>query len=177
MNAPHLHYHRRSDDEAPDQPPPGGMTQEQLDFFTEQTLRAVKKATRRDRRTAIVGFLVLLVGLALALSTSARQADRTREAVVTSGRAVAVEGCNRDFVDRQDFRSLLERLKTASESNKTTTPEQKQQAVVFYDAQLKRFVLPDCRKSAALLTDDPNAQIPIIAPYFPGAPYIPSDSS
>ena len=168
MSEDHLHFHRRAEDECPEKPIPAGLTEEQLDFFTEQTVRAVRKGVRSYRNSALVGFLGLLIGLIFAFSTSANRADSNREAIVKSGRAVAVEGCNRDYTDRKNFRELLERLKTATKDNKTSTLEQKRTAIAFYDAQLKKFTLPDCRTSEHLLTDDPNAEIPVIVPYYPG---------
>lgn len=171
-----IHFHRRQDDDPEAVAPPVGMSIEQLDFFTEQTRRAVRKATRRDRAVNRVAYVILTVGLVLSLFVASREGAKAQEAVVDSGRAVAVEGCNRDFEDRLRFRSLLRRLKSASESAgrlNGSSQERIDRAVAFYDAELKRFTLPDCRKSANLLTSDPEDSIPNIAPYYPGASYLP----
>ena len=171
-----VHFHRRRDDCEETVTPPSGMTVEQLDYFTEQTQRAVKKATRRDRAVSRIAYIVLTVGLMVSLFIASHERAKAQDAVVESGRAVAVEGCNRDFEDRMRFRSLLKRLRAASEQaakEGRTTEEQRQQAVAFYDQELKRFGLPDCRKSQDLLTSNPDKSIPDIAPYYPGASYLP----
>jgi hypothetical protein len=173
-----IHFHRRSDDCPEAVVPPPGMTVEQLDFFTEQTQRAVRKATRRDRAVNRIAYVILTAGLVVSLFVAGREGAKAQDAVVSSGRAVAVEGCNRDFEDRVRFRDLLQRLKAASEAaarQGRTTPEQRDAAVAFYDRELKRFGLPDCRKSANLLTSDPEDSVPNIAPFYPGAAYLPKD--
>lgn len=152
------------------------MTAEQLEFFSEQTRLAVRKYLRRYRAAALVGFMILLVGLAVALSQIGRSSDASRRTVVESGRAVAVEGCNRDYVDRRDFRALLGRLKASSKTSYESgriTRAQYEVAVSFYDGQLKRFKLPDCRLSEKLLTDNPDAKIPMITPFYEGSPFVP----
>ena len=170
-----IHFHRRAEDDVPEVIPPG-MTKEQLDFFTEQTERAVSKRLRSYRRSALAGFLVLAIGIGIALFETQHQADRSRAAVVASGKTVAIEGCNRDYERDVKFRFLLQRLKDSARANKTATAEQKATAVAFYDAQLKRFVLPDCRKSESLLTDDPDQKLPDIAPFYEGGPNAPRGS-
>ena len=161
-----VHFHRRATDAAPDDPPPG-LTEEQLAFFTEQTHRAVRKATRRDRAVNRAAYVVLVLGLIVALAIPGRQATAQRESIVASGRAVAVQGCNRDFVDRQNFRATISRLRDASRENDNA------EAIGFYSAVLSVNPQLDCREAERLLTDDPDAKIPTIQPYFNGAPYAP----
>lgn len=164
-----LHFHRRKDDDPELLPPPQGMTAEQLEFFTEQTKRAVRKATRRDRAVNRVAYVILAIGLVVAIAIPAREQANQREAMVQSGNAVAVEGCNRDFVDRQNFRATIARLRRAARDSKTPNPE----AIAFYTAVLAVNPPLDCRDAQKLLTDDPDARIPTIPPYYPGASYAP----
>lgn len=159
--------HQRSTDHEPsvrDEAHRAGLTEDQLAFFTEQTRRAVIKATRRDRRQSITGFLVLIIGLAIAFYSSSHDASNARHATVISGRAVAVDGCNRDFIDKDDFRGLLIRGLIAVRANPDTTPKQKASAVRFYMNTLRAQHYPNCVQARSLITDDPNKDIVVPEP-------------
>lgn len=160
-----VHFHRREADKL--ETPPPGMTKEQLDYFTLQTHRAVRKATRRDRATNRIAYAILTVGLLVALYIPSHDADKSRRSIVESGTAVAVQACNRDFVDRQNFRATIERLNEAAKKSHNLTGQ------AFYKAVLAVNPPIDCRESEDLLTDDPNAVVPSIPPYYPGADYAP----
>lgn len=184
-----LHFHRREDDPpVPADALPPGMTVEQLDFFTEQTERAVEKGVkegvRQYRNRALQGFAILLAGLMILTflqqqeTSDARAArDAQQKALVQSGRAVSVDGCNRDFVTAQSFRATITRLKEATDSRADQTPEARRTAVAFYQGVLDISPLPDCRKAETVITDNPAAPVRIVRPYFPGAPYAPSPPS
>jgi hypothetical protein len=163
----HIHFHRRAEDEAPAETPPPGMTIEQLHFFTEQTRRAVRKSMRIYTRSALLGFVILLVGVGVALSTAARTGDDARQSIVQSGKAIAVEGCNRDYVDRQNFRVTLEVFAAAAKRQGNQDSIRFWRDVIALNPQL------DCRKAQEILTDDPDATIPVIPPYYSGAAHAP----
>lgn len=180
-----LHFHRRGSD--PPVPPgalPPGMTEEQLDFFTQQTERAVDKGVREGvrqyRNRAVQGFVILLVGLMTLTYFQAHAAedqravrDQQQVALVSSGRAVAVDGCNRDFRTAQSFRATITRLKEATMSRADQNTEATRQAVAFYDGVLEISPLPDCRDAENVITSNPSAPVMNVRPYFPGALYAP----
>lgn len=184
-----IHFHRRAEDEAPSVPAPAGMTEEQLAFFTEQTERATKKGTkegvRRFRRTAVLGYLTLLVGLVFVWGQYQRDiserrviATQQRHTLVESGRAVAVNSCNQRYEDRLQIRGVLiaSRQFVKDQAKRgVITPERRKTSLDFYDERLRQLKLPDCRKDQKLLTDDPATPIPDIPPFYPGAPYAPQE--
>jgi hypothetical protein len=154
------------------------MTDEQLEFFTRQTDLAVRKALRKYSRAALAGFLILMIGVGIAfhnVSTLAskveKNAGESRSALVQSGRAVAVDGCNGRFESQSQFRDTLRRLDRSNAlayKNGTITAEQRRSAKEFYRGALGRAVLPDCRLAAKLLTDNLDEPIPSISPRYPG---------
>lgn len=144
---------------------PGTLTKAQLDYFSEQTERAVRKALRRYVRGAVIGFLVLAVGLGIALHANATTSNHARQAVVNSGRAVTVAGCNRDYRATQRFRGLLTRAQATTavqHKQHKITDQQFADAQNFYRTELAKLPLPDCRKVEVILTDNPDA--PIVIP-------------
>lgn len=149
------------------------MSPEQLDWFTVQTEHAAQKAAHsavlRFRRPAVVGYLLLLLGVLFAIGLGAHESNAGRNQIVESGRAVAVNACNARYEDRVKFRTLLTRLKVAAAASTRSTAEQKEAAIKFYNGQLDSYKLFDCRDAENLLTADPHAKIPHIAPFYPGA--------
>lgn len=172
------HLHRRADDfQATEGTPPAPLTEEQLHWIEQQTIAAAEKAGKYVWKRAIWGFVVFVVALILVAGYNNHQNTVSRDAIVQSGQAVAVDGCNRDYQDRVQFRGLLERLKEASKvsyQSGRTTKDQYDTAVDFYDDQLKKFALPDCRDAENLLTSDPNKDLPVIKPYYQGNPDAPN---
>lgn len=166
------HAHRRADDPAaslPEQAQQAGLTEDQLAFFTEQTRRAVRKSLRSYATPVILTYLALIVGLVIAFHVNAVTAkqgrqyrDKQQTALVDSGRAVSVDGCNRDFRSRDDLRGILIRLRAATTLNKTQTPDQKAAALSFYDKTLAQQTYPNCGAARNIITSDPNA--PIVVP-------------
>lgn len=156
---------------------PTPLNLEQLAFFTAQTERAVKKGVRYYRNRAMVGFVALLIGLGGAFYAQSEdradrraEADGQREAIVTSGRALAVDGCNRDFRDREGLRNVLIAAQVSiptSLERGDITKRQAEFALNFYAEQLRRLPLPDCRDARGLLTADPNEVPAIPTPLFP----------
>jgi hypothetical protein len=171
-NAPLPHIHRRDDDPPAtlaEQATEAGLTEEQLAFFTEQTRRAVSKALRKFALPALSGYVALLVGLVIAFGANANTSEQatqaqhdSRVAIVASGRAVAVDGCNRDFRSTDKFRGLLVRLKVATEVSKTSTPAQKAAGLKFYDTTIADQKYPNCAAARSIITDDPKK--PVVVP-------------
>jgi hypothetical protein len=165
---------------------PPGMTKEQLDYFTEQTVKAVEKGTRNGvrhyRNRAVIGFLILLLGLVAvrwadneraneAVKDRVATANAQRAAIVKSGNVVAVDGCNGRFRDRVEIRSVLQSSKDflAREYKKGNITEARfKESSAFYDERLSGLPLPDCRKAANILTTDPNKVLPVPDPLYPG---------
>ena len=135
-------------------------------FMSGGARRALKHYSRRS----LVGFLVLLVGVALAIHGNSVTNQNARVAIVKSGKALAVDGCNRDFQAIGRQRGLLLRAQAASEKEFQKghmTVQQHALAVKFYSEELSHIPLPDCRKARNILTDDPNAPIRVPTPLHP----------
>jgi hypothetical protein len=177
------HIHRRADDPSDasfDRIPPG-MTADQLEFFTEQTERAVRKGTvagvRHYRNQALVAFVLLLAGFLFNANTNRLQDrdrenlnERARAAIVDSGRAVAVDSCNRAYEERLKIRDVFltsqSIVRARVDAGDSVDPVNDRRALDFYAAQLEAFKLPDCRDTEALLTDDPNKPVPTVEPWY-----------
>lgn len=146
------------------------MTEEQLEFFSAQTEHAVGHALRRYRRAALTGFVILLGGIGFGLHATTREGDNSRNAIVTSTRAVAVDSCNGRYQDREGLRNLLlaaEATIPSSVKKGDITPSQAETAKVFYDRQLAKLRLPDCRRAAKIITSDPGRTVKIPKPLHP----------
>lgn len=135
------------------------MTSEQLEFFTGQTERAVRKALRVYSRRAIIGFIVLFLAFTANVLYSNHVASSGRDAVINSGNIVAVSGCNRDYRSAQAIRGVLIASKDFTKQaikRGSLSPSEAIDRLNFYDTQLAKLPLPDCRQSASVLTDNPN---------------------
>lgn len=142
---------------------PPGMTEEQLNFFTEQNRYAVTKALNRYRTASLAAFLILFVGILLALYVNNDASEKEREAIVRTGRIVSVDSCNARYRDREALRDLFVRLQTAVVQQAKTeglSPDAPQVkfAIQFYKDELKRLPLPDCRRTEQILSSDPDKQ-------------------
>jgi hypothetical protein len=158
------------------------MTGEQLDFFTQQTERTATKAARiavrEYRNRAIVGFIILLFGIIYVQWYNSHTAKEAREAIVQSGRAVALLGCNRDYHTQQALRSVITASKAfavTAEKNGVITEADLAARQDFYDAQLAKIEIPDCRAAKSVVTDDPRDLGPLPEPLYPGHPGEKSD--
>lgn len=150
----------------PFKPAPPGMTEEQLDYFSYQTQRAVRRGLRWYRNGALMAFVVLAIGTAGGYLANNSDNEAARNALTSSGRAVAVDSCNRDF---ETFDKIFRRLIAATEAAHAagrSTQAERDVAVNFYQDELHH--LPDCRKAKALLTDNPNDPIKVPTPRFRG---------
>lgn len=130
---------------------------------------------RQWRRNALLGYIMLLLGLGANSLIDRDRANQGREALAESGSVVSVTGCNRDFQLYQKVRAVFERSLQAIQDQHEqglTTDEQYARAKAFYKDQLTNFALPDCREVANTLTDDPTkaeTKTPPV-PLYPGAP-------
>lgn len=147
------------------------------EFISGGARHALKIYSRR----MLVGFVILLLGVGYAIhisnsdSAAARRAQAdankaTAAAIVASGRAVVVDSCNRDFKSNGRLRGLL--LRAEAEIPKAVkkgrfTPNEAKDALAFYNKELARIPLPDCRKAQNSLTDDPNKPIRQPVPLHP----------
>jgi hypothetical protein len=156
---------------------PPGMTTEQLDYFTEQTVRAVERGTKKGvqhyRNNAIIGFIILALGIGYIQWDHSNHTKESREAIVKSGRAVALLGCNRDYNTQNALRGVLtaskEFARTAARRGNITGADL-QERLAFYDRQLERIEVPDCRTARSVVTDDPRDVGELPAPLYPGHP-------
>ena len=146
------------------------MSQEQLTQIGRETERAANKVLRAYSKRALVGFVILALAVGGAFKANADSSDDSREAIVTSGRVVAVDGCNRDFKSIGKLRLLLFNARDTSRSSPDLSPRQKAESEKFYAEQLASIKLPDCREAEAVLTSDPNKPLEIPEPLYPGGP-------
>lgn len=156
---------------------PTPLTQEQLAFLTEQTQRAATKASRAALRRYVRGATVAFTVMALAIGGSfyaqGTDSSQGRTAIVQSGRAVAVDGCNRDFKATERFRNLLLRGQAAQKRARADgdiTQRQYELGREFYKRELRRTPLPDCRDALRILTDDPNVEVRVPPPLYSSPP-------
>ena len=112
-------------------------------------------------RGSVTGYLILFAGLLGSVWYTANESHNSNKAIVRSGSAVEVDGCNRDFT------SMTVQLDTIR-SRRTnlillTKPEDKgagyRQALRNLsnnESQLEAAI-PDCRDAAKVVTDDPSS--------------------
>lgn len=160
---------------------PQPLTEEQLKWVAEQTERAAAKAAhqaaldagRNERRHNRWAFLILLIGILVVFHLGNRASEGERQAIVDSGKAVAIDGCNRDYTEdvriRDVFLTSQSVIQRRIDSGQSPNPKADKQAVAFYDEQLKTFKLPDCRKAESLLTSDPDRFVPEVEPFWQGS--------
>lgn len=153
------------------------MTAEQLEWFSEESQRLSSKVLRIYSRRAALGFAILLIGFFYNACNNARQwdriandADSSRNAIIASGNIVAVEGCNRDFNSLTALRGVLlasQDFATQAFKRGTLTQTQLNERLDFYAKQLANLQLPDCRRSAHVLTDRADAPLVLPQPLHP----------
>lgn len=156
---------------------PQPLTSDQLAWVTEQTQHACAKAAataaQHVQRRALVGFIVLLVGIIVAQGIGNRTSSQERAAIVDSGKVVSVDGCNRAFEERLKIRDVFltsqKIVQVRVDAGKSSSPDNDKEALAFYKEQLRLFKLPDCRDAEHLLTSDPDKPLPDVEPYYPGS--------
>lgn len=145
------------------------LTLEQLEFFTEQTRRAVAKAQRRGILGALIGFLILFSGSMLAYRTAVEVAEDGRANVTHASQYVSVRGCNRDFRTISEIRGIMIASQLLMEDQwrrKEISEDRYVAAKAFYGSRLERLQLPDCRVPLIVL-DKQGKRVPLPSPKFP----------
>jgi len=164
------------------------MTQQEsidlINWIEEATHRATTKALRKYTRGALLGFLILLIGLVVVREEDRKRADDAfqarvkvantqRQAIVKSGTVVAVDSCNQRFKDRVEVRSILTAAAKASEAQYKQgeiTKARYDRSKQFYRERLEGLPLPDCRDTVNVLTTDLDEVPPIPKALHPGSP-------
>lgn len=146
------------------------LTEEQLAMIAEHTERGVSKALRKHTRGTAAAFLFLLATSIGVYQIGQNGNADARDAIVTSGQAVSVSGCNRDFKSTQVLRGLITSAQVVQKSERDKghlSQEQYEVGKKFYDDQLVRITLPDCLLAQNVVTSDPNATIRVPTPLRP----------
>lgn len=153
---------------APTHPQP--LTEEQLQTIRSETDRASRSVLRRYAKGALAAFLVLLASNVFVWSDGNRDTTNSRKAIVSSGRFLAVEACNRDYRATERLRGLFQRLQDAVQEQidrGEVTQAKAQFAIDFYRSELSKIPLPDCREAQELITDDPADLRKPVTPLYP----------
>ena len=126
------------------------------------------------RRGAMVGFALLFAGSLGNSYVDRERANDGRQALVNSARVVVIDGCNRDFRNTERLRALLIRAETAIEEQYRSdfiSKRRYDEAIKFYEAEIKRLKLPNCKTARNVITDDPFTPVPDPPlPLYPGSP-------
>lgn len=146
--------------------------------------KRIREGIARYRRQAIAGFVILLVGLGLAAHVESKhnsaqrteirdQATQSQHAIVSSGDAVAVSDCNRDYNTIDGLRDELERSLIRLDQLEKDGVYTHAQAQAGRDSTfdiLQRYTLPDCRLADDVLTANPGKAIIVPKPRYPDDP-------
>jgi hypothetical protein len=160
--------------------PPPGVTDEEIEFYSNERQTDIRRALKHFRNQALIGYLILLFGLLFVWQTfqhdqgeRRKVAQAQRETIVRSGRAISVDGCNRDFRSTLKLRAVFIAAKQqtkAQHDQGAISDARYARTVKFYNDQLKEIVLPDCRKAREVVSQDPNRVVNIPRPLHPGGP-------
>lgn len=142
------------------------LTEEQLALISHETEHAVRKGLKHQARRSIIGFLVLLAANIFVWSTGQAQNSDSREAIVQSGKVVSISGCNRDFQTIKSLRGVLISAQTfqiKALERGDISQAQFDRAQTYYDDQLAKLTLPDCRVAGEILTSETDEipQVPV----------------
>lgn len=133
----------------------------------------VDQVLRSYRRQAIIGFLILLIGVAAAFYRGQTLANDSRDAIVDSGDVVAVSGCNRDYetIDalRDQLEVSLDRIDQL-EADGTYTKAQASAGRESTHQFLDKYQLPDCRPVSSILSSDPDGRFTVPPARYPNDP-------
>lgn len=154
---------------------PPGVTEEEVAFYNAQRARdirvAVNAATRRHARRALVGYFVMFLAFLGNVLYAQHVAREGREAIVKSGDIIAIDGCNRDYRERQEVRQVLiasRQFQEGALKRGDISQIQHDRAIDFYNDRLEGLPLPDCRRAGDILTDDPDSLTRMPEPLYPG---------
>jgi hypothetical protein len=152
---------------------PEHLTPEQIDFFSRQTERAVKKALRYHARRAAVAYTLVLAAAAYSVYNVHTTGAAGRDAIVISARNVATDSCNARFRQQEVLRDLIRSGRSAIKqyvAEGTLTPAQGKRALAENARSIERLRLPDCRVVGNIITDDiEDLQPGVPPPLFPGS--------
>jgi hypothetical protein len=143
------------------------LAEAQLELFTEQTRKAVEKAESRAIRRALVGYAILFAGVLGMYINGQSTSTHEREAIVESGQAISVAGCNRDHRTTKALRNVLT---TANQQRREAfrrgaiTSEEYAAARKYFRQQRATLIIPDCREAQDIVTDDPDKKIVVPTP-------------
>lgn len=121
-------------------------------------------------RPFLLGYLILALGTGAMYINGQQSATAARSAIIESGRAITVEGCNRDFRLITSVRQILvdaQAITRERQAIDVQTADRLRQAEAFYERQLSNLKLPDCKAAMETLNDDPNESTRIPAPLRP----------
>lgn len=154
------------------------LTEDQLKQLDRKAERAAQRVLRRYRRSAMLGFAILLLGGVTERLISADDAHDARQSIVTSGNAIAVAGCNRDFRTAVGVQSILRNALANQERRFREGQVSKREIEVIRKIsreQLKAYPLPDCRPAASSVTQDVDngGMTKVPHPFYPGDPRAP----
>jgi hypothetical protein len=149
---------------------PQPLTEDQLKLIAAETQNAANKVLKRYRNSAIAGFLILCFAIGYVFADNASKSHDRRQAIVTSGKIVAIDGCNRDFKSTKVLRGLLR--DGQAEIDKAAkkglySEEQLQDARDFYAKQLRAVAYPNCKAAGTILTSDKDKLPSIPKPLVP----------
>lgn len=136
------------------------LTAEQAKQIDRKAERAAQKVLRNYRRSATVGFVLLLLVAGGERYIAADAASDARKAISRSANFVAVQGCNRDFKDRAKLHAIMRRGRDSLKqfvSEGTITQAQYEREVKRSKQEIRNFPLPDCRPLAQSISDNPEA--------------------
>lgn len=116
-----------------------------------------------------VGYIILFLGVLGAYWVDYGHNRDAREAIVASGNAVAVEGCNRDFDNAkariESARLSLEQLE-ANRRRGIVEDEDYRRTKRAYMRLIASIKVPDCRDVVNVITDEPTAYDGTPAPKY-----------
>lgn len=123
------------------------------------------------RRPGLIGFLVLLGGIAGGWHVNNVHDEAARQQIVDSAQATAIVSCNRDFEQiKRERANIVDDFAQIDlfVSEGTITPAQGKRAKGELRDELKNTPLPDCREASAELTADPDEDVRIPQAKYPG---------
>lgn len=159
--------------------------------LTQYVDQRVRNALGRYRQQAVIGFVILLLGLGAGVAVerehNSTQRDQIEQksaeaqrAIVTSGDAIAVSGCNRDYETIDALRDQLERSLLRIDQLEKAGTYTHAQAQAGRDSTfefLQRYKLPDCRNADDVLTANPGEAIVVPLARYPNDPLQKADEA
>lgn len=132
------------------------------DVEARHELLELHKSFKRWRVGATAAFVLLFASSWFAVQQATSLNAESRDAIVQSGTVVAVEGCNRDYIT---IKAEIANIESRRTNLKILTDEPKKKLPAYQEALANldknqgalEVALPDCRRSARLITDSESA--------------------